>query len=195
MVDTPPFTSATTIVPRMPLMAFGVLISTTSPGRTRDLSTATEMRPETRSIVDTPGTSVMVMIERSRAVTMALPASSMRANPLSPVVTRSFRRTSSLNFRGAGEAATCVMVTGPTTVVATPTRSCEYAPAGIEIVSATSVPTTRVIVIFIGAPRSSETFDLGPRRVQRGCQRHERSIFGRVSGPGPMATDARPASD
>src|SRR2546428_23694 len=129
MVDTPPTTSATTIVPRMPLTAFGVLISTTSPGRIRDLSTATEMRPETRSIVDTPGTSVIVITERSRAVTIALPPSSIRANPLSPVVTRSFRRTSSLNFRGAGDVASCVMVTGPTTVVATPTRACADATA------------------------------------------------------------------
>src|SRR6266704_330154 len=105
MIDTPPTTSATTIVPRMPLTAFGVWISTTSPGRIRDLTTATEMRPETRSIVDTPGTSVIVITERSRAVTIALPPSSIRANPLSPVVTRSFRRTSSLNFRGAGDVA------------------------------------------------------------------------------------------
>src|SRR2546427_432411 len=186
MVDTPPTTSATTIVPRMPLTAFGVLISTTSPGRIRDLSTATEMRPETRSIVDTPGTSVIVITERSRAVTIALPPSSTRANPLSPVVTRSFRRTSSLNFRGAGDVASCVMVTGPTTVVATPTRSCEDATAGIAIVSASSMPSTRIIVVFISAPRLIEAFDIEPTTVHRGCQdvipRYV-SICGRVSGP------------
>src|SRR3989449_5365981 len=186
MVDTPPTTSATTIVPRMPLTAFGVLISTTSPGRIRDLSTATEMRPETRSIVDTPGTSVIVITERSRAVTIALPPSSIRANPLSPVVTRSFSRTSSLNFRGAGDVASCVMVTGPTTVVATPTRSCADATAGIAIVRASSMPSTRAIVVFIGAPRLIEAFDIEPARVHRGCQgvvpRYV-SIFGRVSGP------------
>src|SRR5437870_10038239 len=186
MVDTPPTTSATTMVPRMPLTAFGVLISTTSPGRIRDLSTATEMRPETRSIVDTPGTSVIVITERSRAVTIALPPSSIRANPLSPVVTRSFRRTSSLNFRGAGDVASCVMVTGPTTVVATPTRSCADATAGIAIVRASSMPSTRVIVVFIGAPRLIEAFDIEPARVHRGCQgvvpRYV-SIFGGVSGP------------
>src|SRR2546422_8093588 len=113
MIDTPPTTSATTIVPRMPLTAFGVLISTTSPGRIRDLTTATEMRPETRSIVDTPGTSVIVITERSHAVTIALPPSSIRANPLSPVVTRSFRRTSSLNFRGTADVASVV---GPGTM-------------------------------------------------------------------------------
>src|SRR5882724_6070608 len=186
MVDTPPITSATTIVPRMPLMAFGVLISTTSPGRIRDLSTATEMRPETRSIVDTPGTSVIVITERSRALTIALPPSSIRANPLSPVVTRSFRRTSSLNFRGAGDVASCVMVTGPTTVVATPTRSCEDPTAGMEIVKASSVPSTRVVVVFIRAPRLIEAFDIGPTTVHRGCQGvipRDLSIFGGVSGP------------
>ncbi len=184
MVDTPPTTSATTIVPRMPLTAFGVLISTTSPGRIRDLTTATEMRPETRSIVDTPGTSVIVITERSRAVTIALPPSSIRANPLSPVVTRSFRRTSSLNFRGTGDVVACVMVTGPSTVVAMPTRSCADATAGIAIVKASSMPSTRVIVVFIGTPRLIEVFDIAPMTMQRGCQRSAprySSIFGGVS--------------
>ena len=80
IVDVSPDTSATTIVPRMPLTAFGVLISTTSPGRIRDFSTATEMRPLARSIVDTPGASVIVTMECSRAVTIALPPRSIRAN-------------------------------------------------------------------------------------------------------------------
>src|SRR5262245_48754195 len=153
----------------MPLTAFGVLISTSSPGRMRDLSTATEIRPLTTSIVDKPGTSVSVTTERSRTVTMALPPSSIRANAWSPVATRSLRNTSSLNFSGVGDAATRVTVTGPTTVVATPTRSC--AAAGITSVSAESRLSSPVVSFaVIGAPRTSTQSTSRATPLQPGCQ-------------------------
>ena len=93
-------TSATTTVPRMAVTALGVLISMTSPGFINPLETATEIRPSPSWMVETPGTSVMVRTERSRAVTVALPPRSTRTNERSPVAIRSRRKTSSLKWSG-----------------------------------------------------------------------------------------------
>ena len=58
--------------------AFGVLISMTSPRFIKPLETATEIRPSSRWIVETPDDSVIVKTDRSRAVTVAFPPSSTR---------------------------------------------------------------------------------------------------------------------
>src|SRR2546428_6250291 len=70
-------------------------------------------------MVALPGTSVIVSVERSRTVTTALPPSSMRAIALSPVVTLSLTKTSSLNFSGCGASVPRVTVTLPSSVVTT----------------------------------------------------------------------------
>src|SRR5262245_5669533 len=108
----------------MAVMAFGVLISTTSPGFIRAFETATEMRPSPSCTVATPGTSVMVSTDRSRAVTVALPPSSTRTNDRSPVVMRSRRNTASLNCRGCAPGSLRrATVAVPSMLVTTPTRS------------------------------------------------------------------------
>ena len=84
-------TSATTIVPRMAAVAFGVTISTESPARIRSLMTLTAARPDITATVDTPGISVIFTIERSRTVSSALPPRRMRAIDASPVTTSSRR--------------------------------------------------------------------------------------------------------
>jgi hypothetical protein len=72
-------------------------------------------------IVDLRGISVIVSDDRSRTVTTALPPRSIRAIARSPVTTRSFTNTSSLNFSGRGWGApTPVTVTLPSSVVTTP---------------------------------------------------------------------------
>ncbi len=112
-----------TTVPRTPATALGVRIMISSPGRIFSRATASANLPESSSIVDRPGTSVIVRIERSRTVTTALPPSSIRASDLSPVVTVSCRNTSSLNFSGTGlGCATRRAVTLPSSVVTTPAR-------------------------------------------------------------------------
>src|SRR5438128_889466 len=113
-----------TTVPRIAMTAFGVLISITSPGFINPLATATAMRPAPRLIVATPGTSVIVRTDRSRAVTVALPPSSTRTSDRSPVVIRSRRNRSSLNCSGRGSGSeTRATVASPSMVVTTPTRS------------------------------------------------------------------------
>src|SRR5256886_12253227 len=94
-----------TTVPRIAVTAFGVLISITSPGFINPLATATAMRPAPRLIVATPGTSVIVRTDRSRAVTVALPPSSTRTSERSPVVIRSRRKRSSLNLSSWGSGS------------------------------------------------------------------------------------------
>ena len=74
----PGHTSAMTTVPRTAVTAFGVLISTISPGFIFAFETATAIRPVESSTVETPGASVMVTTERSRAVMVALPPSKTR---------------------------------------------------------------------------------------------------------------------
>ena len=115
-------TSVTTTEPRTPATAFGVRISMTSPARIRSRATASANFPDSMSMVDRPGTSVMVTTERSRTVTTALPPRSMRASDSEPVVILSCTRTSSLNFSGTGccGADACVAVTFPSSVVTTP---------------------------------------------------------------------------
>ena|SRR2546427_8759507 len=100
--------------------------------------------------------------------------------------------TSSLNFSGAGDVAARVTVTGPTTVVATPTRACAPASAGIEIARA-STPSTRVVVVFIAVPRLIEAFDSEPTAVQRGCQTPEPPMPRRLSA-GARADAPEPAA-
>ncbi len=154
------FGSASTMstVPRTPAMAFGVRISTRSPGFMRVLSTATAMRPLGRSIVESPGTSVMVSVDRSRAVTTTLPPRRIRVMALSPVVTRSRNRMSSLNLSAAGGMDARATVTGPMTVVATPTFSCDHPGAGIDRDNARdsehSAPVVSVLMKV--APREGE---------------------------------------
>src|SRR6185503_8099824 len=110
-----------TTVPRTPAMALGVRIRISSPGRIFSRATASANLPDSRSIVDFPGTSVIVRTERSRTVTTALPPRSMRASDWSPVVTVSWRKTSSLNFSGMGVvSATRRAVTFPSRVVTIP---------------------------------------------------------------------------
>src|SRR2546422_2705080 len=116
-------TSVMKTVPRTPATAFDVRTSMLSPGRILSRATASAILPASRSIVDLPGTSVIVSDERSRTVTTALPPSSIRAIALSPVVTLSFTKTSSLNLSGCGcGSATRVTVTLPSSVVTTPAR-------------------------------------------------------------------------
>src|SRR5688572_4711676 len=107
------------------------------------------MRTRVRSMVDSPGTSVMVSVERSRAVTTTLPPMRIRVIALSPVVTRSRRRMSSLNLSGAPGSEARVTVTGPITVVTTPTRSWPQAGAVIATDSASdSGPSVRVTILI-----------------------------------------------
>ena len=94
-------TSAMTIVPRMAATAFGVLISTDSPGFMRLLSTASAILPPVIPMVEVRAVSVILSCERSRTVTTALPPSRMRASDSSPIVIRSWTYTSSLNLSGA----------------------------------------------------------------------------------------------
>ena len=89
-----------TTVPRTPATAFGILMLMTSPGCIRSRATLRAIFPDSTSMVERPGTSVIVTAERSRMLTTALPPSRRRANDCSPVTTRSWRKTSSLNFRG-----------------------------------------------------------------------------------------------
>ena len=125
-------TSATTAVPRTPATAFGVLMLMTSPGCMRSRATLSAIFPDSMSMVERPGTSVIVTAERSRMLTTALPPSRRRANDCSPVTTRSCRNTSSLNFRTTGCAATArAAVTLPSSVVTTPAFvACANAVAG-----------------------------------------------------------------
>jgi len=89
---------------------------------------------------------VIVITERSRAVTIALP----RAACARTVVTGGdavFRKTGVLELRGT---ATCHVRDGPgpTTVVATPRRSCEYRHGRIEIVKARACEHAGVVVFI-----------------------------------------------
>ena len=115
--------SATTKVPRIAATALGVLISRVSPGFIPALLTATADRPAARKTVDIAGTSVIVRIDRSRAVTVALPPSRTRTADLSPVTIRSRRKTASLNLSSAGAGcAARVTVAAPNSMATTPTR-------------------------------------------------------------------------
>ena len=116
-------TSTTNTVPRTAATALGVLTSMVSPGFIFSRATATAILPESRSIVERPGISVMVNAERSRTVTTALPPSRSRTIERSAVTIRSLRKTSSLNFRATGWGrATRAAVTRPSSVVTTPAR-------------------------------------------------------------------------
>ena len=131
IVERPRETSTMTRVPRTAAMAFGVLISTVSPGFIRALMTATAARPAVNETVDVPGTSVIVRIDLSRAVTVALPPSRTRTADFSPVVIRSRRRTPSLNLSGAGAGnAPRVTVAIPSSIAITPTCCSEARVAG-----------------------------------------------------------------
>ena len=165
------FCCASTIstVPRTPAMAFGVRTSTRSPAFIRVLSTATAMRPLARSMVDSPGTSVIVSVERSRAVMTTLPPMRIRVIALSPVVTRSRRKMSSLNFNGALGTAARATVTGPITVVAMPTRSSAHAGAVSATDSASDSEPSVPVVVFMADPLF-EIVDIGAAGVQRKCQ-------------------------
>ena len=110
----PGSTSATTTVPRMAAIAFTVRISTVSAGLILSFATATEIRPLARFTVEVPGISVMFRTECSRTVTTALPPSRRRVTDCSPVATRSWRNTGSLNRSGAGASSDArVTVTVP----------------------------------------------------------------------------------
>jgi hypothetical protein len=89
-----------------------------------------------------------------------------------------------LNFSGAGGAATRFTVTGPMTVVATPTRSCAATTAGIPIISVINTPSIRVIVVFIAAPRSMEAFERAEPMCSGGAKGPNSSPGGRLSGAG-----------
>src|SRR5437773_2134471 len=115
-------TSATTNVPRIATTAFGVWISMVWPGFMAALLTATAVRPAARVTVDVAGTSVIVRLDRSRAVTVALPPSRTRTADLSPVTIRSRRKTPSLNLSSAGaRSAARATVAVPISMATTPT--------------------------------------------------------------------------
>ena len=94
--------STTTKLPRIPTIAFGVWISTTSPGRTRVFARLRASLPSGRLTMCRLGSSVTVSSERSRTVTSALPPNRIRTIERSPVPIRSRTNTSSLNLSAAG---------------------------------------------------------------------------------------------
>src|SRR3989475_263052 len=131
-----------------------------SPGRILSRSTATATFPESRSIVDRPGSSVMVSVERSRTVTSALPPSRSRTTERSSVTIRSFRKTSSLNFRATGwRRAARAAVTRPWSVVTTPALvPWAWTSAGQH--SASRTTRGRVALVHTGVLEPLETWAL-----------------------------------
>src|SRR3989442_945514 len=178
-------TSATTTVPRTPATAFCVRISIDSPGFILSLAMASAILPASRSIVDLPGTSVIVSDERSRTVTTALPPSSIRAIALSPVVTLSFTNTSSLNLSGCGcGSATRVTVTLPSSVVTTPARgACPKTRGGQNVATARMAAAGRRNRDM----RSPELCELTGDRVAARRASGAENLVEPVQGPEPRA--------
>ena len=98
----------------------------------RSRATLSAIFPDSISMVERPGASVIVTADRSRMLTTALPPSRRRANDCSPVTTRSCRKTSSLNLRETGWATIGrTAVTLPSRVVTVPAFvACANAGAG-----------------------------------------------------------------
>ena len=117
----PGFASTATTVPRTAAIAFGVRMSTLSPGFIFSRATARLSVPDVRAMVDLPGTSVMVTRECSRSVSRAVPPRRTRASAWSPVTILSWRNTSSRYFSATGSGAVAwVATTLPWSWVTTP---------------------------------------------------------------------------
>src|SRR5438128_2537439 len=128
------------------------------------VAAATAILPESRSMVERPGSSVMVRAERSRTVTTARPPRRRRARERSPVTTRSLTKTSSLNLRATGcGVAVRAAVTWPSRVVTTPALSAwAVAMAGKSVAKSESATNARVtLMLIVSLPQNSKKL-LGP---------------------------------
>src|SRR6266850_510174 len=140
--------SVTIVVPRIAVIAFGVLTSMRSPTFIRSLITASLSVPSVISTVETPGTSVMRSADCSRIVTVALRASRSWALDCWPVVTRSRTKTLSLTLSGepSGVAVRATAAV-PSTRLTSPAGDCAAKGATMPSVrraSAIAEPASRV---------------------------------------------------
>ena len=140
-----PLTSATTRLPRMPVIVFGVSSSATSPARSPPSCTLKASVPLSRSTRVRIGSSVIVTMERSRIVMVTRPPISTRITERWAVSMRSRTYTWSRTFAGARSARTaCVMVPSPTSAAMAPIGwLCACASEGSAISSETTTAACR----------------------------------------------------